>query len=316
MTWRAELNRVVTWRIKQAVRRWAPHCPSLALLIAELLGRAGSFARLVGPHPTEVESLLGCSRDVARSAVATIAATNLKSFVFGSLPHQTRCKLVNLVGGDLLREHRPAVVVFWHSIGPPHGGLSAALSKLDMPYQIAVRSLSGGGGPNLSPLGNAAARRDFLQIATETLRSGGLVVLAGDGHGSDKAVPLDLFGQTAHLPRGPAVLARVCGARVLPAVCQFRGLRVQVQIHPPIRASAERTRPDPRAEHGEGRRYGADRDTMIEIGRWFEAYLRSHPDQLRCANGMMRIRNSSRSLMPHLFESGRVADTEGTTGPA
>ena len=65
---------------------------------------------------------------------------------------------------------------------------------------------------------------------------GGLACLLADRDLSASSVPVDLLGETARFPVGPAVLARRTGAPLVPVTLSYDGPRMRVRFHEPVRA--------------------------------------------------------------------------------
>ncbi len=74
-------------------------------------------------------------------------------------------------------------------------------------------------GMEILPLGSD----DTFGRLVARVRSGGLVCLLADRDLSRSGVEVDLCGEPAKMPRGPAVLARVTGAPLIPATLAYVG---------------------------------------------------------------------------------------------
>jgi len=68
----------------------------------------------------------------------------------------------------------------------------------------------------------------------ERVRDGGLVCLVADRDLSAAGVVVDLLGEPARLPAGPAVLARSTGATLIPATLSYDADRLRIRFHPPV----------------------------------------------------------------------------------
>ncbi len=66
------------------------------------------------------------------------------------------------------------------------------------------------------------------------LREGGYVCLLADRDLSGTAVEVELCGRPALLPAGPAMLARVTGAALVPTTLAYRGPDLEITFHPEV----------------------------------------------------------------------------------
>jgi len=94
------------------------------------------------------------------------------------------------------------------------------------------------------------------------VRSGGLVCLLADRDLSRSGVEVDLCGEPAKMPRGPAVLARVTGAPLIPATLAYVGDDMEITFSPAV-------------PHVEGARGPAS--MMQGVADAFTRGLRAHP---------------------------------------
>ncbi len=75
--------------------------------------------------------------------------------------------------------------------------------------------------------------RTFRRLADQ-LRSGGLVCLLADRDMSKTGVEVTLGGHRARMPRGPAVLARLTGAALIPVTLAYDGPDILLRMHDEI----------------------------------------------------------------------------------
>ena len=116
-----------------------------------------------------------------------------------------------------------------------------------------VRPLTGGG----SPFGTLAQR----------LRAGGLLCLVSDRDLKESGVEVELFGEKALLPAGPASLAIQTGAALMPVACWFEGEdEWGAHIYDEIAVPADGTRKEKAA---------AMTQAMATV---FEDAIREHPE--------------------------------------
>lgn len=114
-------------------------------------------------------------------------------------------------------------------------------------------------------------RARTFERAVRTLRAGGFVFTALDGHGEDgyEAATLDapVLGGSVALARGGFALARIAKVSIVPIVARWRGSGVEVECGDAIRA-------------------GADENAMaVAAAAWLEGYLRAFPGEISKRTG-------------------------------
>jgi len=260
----------------------------VALPLFELAGRIGRVAQLLGltgPASREVgavfpEFLPARRRQVALAIAAQRFSNALLRRVVARVGIEAFARRVRCEGEkelvDLVARRHPVVLVPWHC-GPLHA-IAPALIRLGIPA-LVVRSepqFQAAHGIEYAYTGgdeNAGARA--LKHCIARLRGGGVVVMPA----GVPSVPFDLppgpyrmFGRDAHVFRGPAVLARLGGAEVIPVAPRWRGEEVAVGFTAPLRR--------PAAGSGEGARDAFDRGMVSALAGWWELYLRARPEDL------------------------------------
>jgi lauroyl/myristoyl acyltransferase len=68
----------------------------------------------------------------------------------------------------------------------------------------------------------------------ERLREGRLVCLVADRDLSATGIEVNLLGEPARLPRGPAALSRMTGAPLVPATLSYEPARTVLRFYPPV----------------------------------------------------------------------------------
>jgi phosphatidylinositol dimannoside acyltransferase len=68
----------------------------------------------------------------------------------------------------------------------------------------------------------------------DRLRVGRLVCLVADRDLSSSGIAVELLGEPARLPRGPALLSRLTGAPLVPATLSYEPEKLVVRLHPPV----------------------------------------------------------------------------------
>ena len=168
----------------------------------------------------------------------------------------------------LHKDGRPRLVVSWHAgVG---AGLPAGLARLGQtglllredgrPERFGLSHVRIGGG-----LANRAAA---FQRAVRHLRGGGLVALYLDvdpwAPGAEP--PHAFLGRQVALPPGPAAMARLSGAAIIPVTPRWDAGRVSFACHPPLAGAAGAA--------------GDDRSVTAALAAWWERWLRRHPGDL------------------------------------
>ncbi|MFL1379071.1 MULTISPECIES: phosphatidylinositol mannoside acyltransferase [unclassified Nocardiopsis] len=118
---------------------------------------------------------------------------------------------------------------------------------------MEVLPLTGGGANTVGTL----ARR---------LRDGGLVCLLADRDINGTGVEVELFGETARVPTGPAALAMNTGAALLPVSLWYDGPYWGIRIHEEVPVAEGATRTE------------RIRGTSQELIRVFEGAIAEHPE--------------------------------------
>jgi KDO2-lipid IV(A) lauroyltransferase len=83
---------------------------------------------------------------------------------------------------------------------------------------------------------------DVAGVLQERLRAGGLVALLADRELGEGGLEVDLLGEPARLPAGPAMLALRTGAVLLPVVSWYDSTHTRLQFLPPLTTSEPRVR--------------------------------------------------------------------------
>ncbi len=115
-------------------------------------------------------------------------------------------------------------------------------------------------GMEILPTGEA----DIIRVLARRLKAGRLVPLMGDRDIGRNGVVVDLFGEPASLPAGPAVLALLTGAPVLPVGLWYDEARALGRVFDPIPIPTSGTREEKITAITQG------------IAEAFEASIREH----------------------------------------
>jgi phosphatidylinositol dimannoside acyltransferase len=102
-----------------------------------------------------------------------------------------------------------------------------------------------------------------LRALTRRLREGGFVCLLADRDLGRSGVEVTLCGRPARMPTGPAVLARLTGAALVPATLAYVGRGIEIHFHPEVRV---------------GKGPAGLREAMQHVADAFTTGLRRHPE--------------------------------------
>jgi KDO2-lipid IV(A) lauroyltransferase len=115
---------------------------------------------------------------------------------------------------------------------------------------------------------------DVIRELARTLNSGGLVALLGDRDVGRNGVDVQMFGQTARIPGGPALLSMLTGAPLHPVSMWFDGPMLRGQVYPAVPIPVDGEKSDRLAQMCQGladalcdgiRRHPADWHMMQKV---------------------------------------------------
>jgi lauroyl/myristoyl acyltransferase len=95
-------------------------------------------------------------------------------------------------------------------------------------------------GLGMNVVALTGGQRPPVSVLTERLRAGAGVCLVADRDLSRRGIPVEFFGETARMPAGPAMLAAMTGAALLPVGLWFTANGWGQQIGAPIEIRGER----------------------------------------------------------------------------
>jgi lauroyl/myristoyl acyltransferase len=177
--------------------------------------------------------------------------------------------MVRCCGGTLLQRmyarKQPAILGSWHwgaffltTIVPALKslGISALFIGKDLKYRLP---------PDIElcdARGSLVDRVKAVKRAHEHLQAGGMVVIALDGQEGDSTLEVPCLGRRIRMRRGPAMLARLSGAPLIPITQNWEpyGGKVRVTVHEPL--------PVPACSPEDAGAF--DQAFLSEVARWFE----------------------------------------------
>lgn len=185
---------------------------------------------------------------------------------------------------EMQRSRQPAIFVFSHfgpryAVAPAfqHVGVPVAMFQGMLPSPLKKSDVESFAaqlpGMEYYWINDASTTRAIhLKRAVERLQRGELVATAIDGGHGDVLTEAEFFGHKIQVGRGPAVLARLTGAPLIPITITWsEGWSMEFRVHEPI-APPENVPPG-----------SAEFDLALTRGavRFFDQYIRKSPEQLR-----------------------------------
>lgn len=255
-----------------------------SLARSSIWAAAAVVARTNGPHLANLRWNLSCAtgKPVGDRLAAAAIASYLRTWTeVAGLPRWQPDQIVSrVVVPDAARLRRRqaesgAIVVLPHSANWDLAGAWACLSGF--PVTTVVEVLSGGAyedflafrrGLGLEPIGHREP--DLLNRLASALERGRTVCLVADRDLTGSGLIVDWAGHSVRMPSGPARLARLTGAALIPGVCQFLDQsRMQIQLGPEVHPDKVR-----KSAAGEI----AELTAMTQqVADFFSAQIRRHP---------------------------------------
>ena len=241
------------------------------------MGLLGRLANALYPHYPLPKNVSELFPDLPRNRLLQMAEqTRVNMFKEMGLLGLLECQpdalipMVRCSGGDLLQRlyaaKQPAILGTWHwgaffltTIVPALQslGISALFIAKDLKYRLP---------PNVElcdVTGGLVARVRAIKRAHEHLRAGGMVVIALDGQVGNSTLEVTCLGRRIRLWRGPAILARLTGAPLIPLTQHWEpyGGKARLNVHAPLPLPA-----CPPEEAG-----AFDQAILANVARWFES---------------------------------------------
>jgi len=213
-------------------RVWARRGPAIQQLERNL-------RRVIGPEPSETEL-----RALSKQAMRSYCRYWCETFRLPVWSHERVVGSVRTVGEHHFRaalaSRRGAIVALPHMANWDHAGAWAVLTGAPLttvaerlrPESLFERFLDYRRtlGMEVLPLGGD----DVFPVLAKRLRAGRLVCLVADRDLSASGIPVELFGEPAKCPPGPAVLAVQTGAALLAADLWYEPAGLVIRFHPEI----------------------------------------------------------------------------------
>lgn len=193
----------------------------------KLLGNTSlaDFVKSIFPGIPD-EQIPGVTREMALCAIRNTCWPQLLSLP-GEWHVKVRC--LNPVRAQALRERKgPAIIAFWHH-GATHM-VSLGLQTIGVPAVVIGAFMPGGWfkrtvSPDMKFVLSGDARQSAvaLKMALDRLKQGGAVAVAVDGSSGPGSIEVPFMGRKFPIARGMAVLARLTGAPIIPALATWIG---------------------------------------------------------------------------------------------
>lgn len=185
---------------------------------------------------------------------------------------------------EIHRNRQPVIFVFNH-IGPPYA-VGPAFQKVGIPVAIfqgqlrppltqEIVSVFGNQLPGMEYFwvaDGSTSRAAYLKRAVDRLKRGELVATAVDAMHGDQLIEVEFCGYKTNVARGPAALARMTGATVIPITLTWgQNWSIEFRLHSPIVV------PDSIS------RSSIEFEVVLTrmVVRQFDAMIRQSPEQLR-----------------------------------
>ncbi len=231
--------------------------------------------------------------EIALCAIRNACWTHLLSLP-GQWEVQMRC--LNGAAAQRLRERNgPAIVAFWHH-GATHM-VALGLQSIGVKALILVAREQApwfrhalAADMEVAVCGHPHQAVTALKKALDRLRKGGTVMVAVDGPHGQRNVAVRFFGRSVEFTRGIAVLARLTGAPIVPALATWAGrdwkLDFEVFDALPLPPVASMIPED------------WDREVLAVTVRFFEGVIRTSPGQSRLES-LAKIAKAPVAQMPN-----------------
>ncbi len=145
-----------------------------------------------------------------------------------------------------------------------HGAPFTTVAERLKPESLYERFVAYREGLGMEVVPLTGGDRPPADVLSERLRAGGVVCLLGDRDLTRRGVDVTLFGETARMPAGPALLAATTGAALLPVGLWFTPTGWGVRVHPPVEPAGVRLRD----------RVGSATQALADV---FAAEIAGHP---------------------------------------
>ena len=248
------------WELGWALTRWAPEPAARAVFTAI----ADVIWRRRGDSVRRLEANLARARPgLAEPALRALSRRAMRSYlrywceVF-RLPVWTDADIADgvVVDGeqilhDVFARDTGVVMALPHTANWDLAGawVSRAFVPLTTvaerlrPERVFDRFVDYRRGLGMEVLALTGGERSAFSVLVQRARAGGLVCLVADRDLSATGVAVDLLGEPAMLPVGPAVLSRTTGAVLLPITLSYDDARMRIHVHEPVPPLAGRDGP-------------------------------------------------------------------------
>jgi hypothetical protein len=298
-----------TRKLLKRLKRIAAKRPALGLRLAAGFGYAlgPRVGAVFVPSAQQLTTLLGPMKSGAvRRLQRRIAAQEFRTHVHKSVLRRRGAPgmlpLVRIASAEpllrLRREGTPVVAVFWHC--GARGGVELGLIRLGVLAYVAMLSEPRRPDPGFrwDRVFDPFSSVRFLKQSAKELAQGTVVVMSLDGVGGTPLEDTTFLGCHFPFARGPAILARRAGARLVPTTTRWMGMsgRIEVTFHDPL--------PEPAVSRKAEKEF--EDALRVSGARFFDRHLRAHPELL--------VPGNVRRCLGFRREDVEVADRGRATG--
>ncbi|MFD6099786.1 phosphatidylinositol mannoside acyltransferase [Nocardiopsis flavescens] len=236
-------------------------------------GLERNLRRLVGPQATDAQL-----RALSRAGMRSYMRYFYEMFRLSAMPPERILGDTRASGTETLEkaiaDGRGAVVALPHMGNWDHAGAWITLRGIPLttvaqrvrPESLYRRFTAHRESLGMEVLPLTGGSANTVAALARRLRGGGLVCLLADRDINGTGVEVELFGETARVPTGPAALAMNTGAALLPVSLWYDGPRWNIRIHDEV----------PVADGA--RRSERIRRTTQDLVRVFEGAIAEHPE--------------------------------------
>ncbi|MGW9346691.1 phosphatidylinositol mannoside acyltransferase [Nocardiopsis flavescens] len=236
-------------------------------------GLERNLRRLVGPQATDAQL-----RALSRAGMRSYMRYFYEMFRLSAMPPERILGDTRASGTETLEkaiaDGRGAVVALPHMGNWDHAGAWITLRGIPLttvaqrvrPESLYRRFTAHRESLGMEVLPLTGGSANTVAALARRLRGGGLVCLLADRDINGTGVEVELFGEAARVPTGPAALAMNTGAALLPVSLWYDGPRWNIRIHDEV----------PVADGA--RRSERIRRTTQDLVRVFEGAIAEHPE--------------------------------------
>ncbi|MET9709735.1 phosphatidylinositol mannoside acyltransferase [Nocardiopsis alba] len=263
-------------------------------------GLERNLRRVVGPHATDAQ-LRALSKAGMRSYMRYYYELfRLPAMGRERLLSQTRQSGIEVLEGHL-KAGRGVVAALPHMGNWDHAGawiaargtpLTTVAQRLN-PESLYRRFTSYRESLGMEVLPLTGGDANTVGVLARRLRAGGLVCLLADRDINGTGLEVDLFGEKARMPSGPAALALNTGAALMPVSLWYDGPFWNIRVHDEIPVAPGSSRSE------------RIQETTRALARVFEGAIAEHPEDWHMLQPVFSADHEADRARRHATEDGR-----------